>query len=405
MFLDFLRLALKNITHRKRRSWLTIIGILIGIAAVVSLVSLGQGLNRSISEEFESLGADKLFITPGGELVSTGSQFAQSASKLGGDDLDVIKRSRGIEKAAGMFARTSRVEYKGESHFLTVIGIPTGARDELIKNSWSLEVEDGRFLRRTDRSNVLIGSNIASGIFDNDIGVRSKINFEKRGFRVVGTLRSVGDPGIDNSIFLPLEHAEDLFGVEDNYQYITAQVRPGFTPEEARDILERDLRQHRGLDEGEEDFTVSTAQDVLDSFRNILNIVQYFVVGLASISLLVGGVGIMNTMYTSVTERTREIGVMKAVGARDKHILTLFILESGMIGLVGGAIGAGIGGTISYGAAYAIRQYTSIPFSAYVSPMLVAGSLGFAFLVGVLSGVFPARSAAKLDPADALRYE
>ncbi|MDY6773674.1 MAG: ABC transporter permease, partial [Candidatus Nanohaloarchaea archaeon] len=179
----------------------------------------------------------------------------------------------------------------------------------------------------------------------------------------------------------------------------------GFKAEKVKENIERSLRQERGLEKGNEDFTVSTPQDILSSFQSVLGIVQAIVVGIASISLLVGGVGIMNTMYTAVKERTREIGVMKAVGAEDHQILVLFLLESGLIGLVGGLVGVITGLGISKGFVFAARQYSALPLEAAVSWELVAGALLFAFLVGAVSGVMPARNAAKLDPADALRYE
>ncbi len=400
MNLDLVVLAVRNILNRRRRSWLTIIGIFIGIAAVVALVSMGQGLNQAVVGEFERIGADKVFVTPGGDPTTS---FTQSASALGTSDLDAVRRTRGVDDAGGALFRSARVEYRDQSAFTTVIGLPAGS--ELLQESFAFEVEDGRMIRDTDRSGAVIGSRVADGIFDEEVDLRRKVSFAGNEFRVVGILEATGDTQIDAAVIVPYDRAQELFDAGDVYDYVVARQQPGFEPEEVQENIERELRNERGLDEGDEDFTVSTPQDILGSFQSILGIIQAIVVGIASISLLVGGVGIMNTMYTAVTERTREIGVMKAVGAEDRQVLTLFMLESGMIGLLGGVMGVLLGLGISQAFVYAARQFSALPLEASIDPVLIAGSLLFAFLVGTISGTLPARNAAKLDPVDALRYE
>ena len=165
------------------------------------------------------------------------------------------------------------------------------------------------------------------------------------------------------------------------------------------------MRNSRGVEEGEEDFTTNTASDIIDSFQSQLSLIRGFLVGLGAISLLVGGIGIMNTMYTSVTERTQEIGVMKAVGATRRQILTVFLIESGIIGLMGGILGTVLGIGISFAASGIISQQVGIQVTPGTSPGLIIGALTFAFVVGMISGFFPARKAAKKNPVEALRYE
>lgn len=402
MYLDFLKLAFRNILNRRRRSWLTIVGIFIGIAAVVALVSLGQGLDQAITGEFESIGADKIFITPGGDPTSATS-FSQSSTVLGDSDLNAIRRTRGVDEAEGALLRSSRVSYRDDSAFATIVGLPAGS--QLLEESFAFEVEQGRMIRGTDRSGVVVGSRVAENMFDDDLGIRGRTQFEGSEFRVVGILEPTGDPGIDAAVIMPYDRALDLFDIDTSYDYVVARVQDGFEPADVQDNIERELRQERGLDEGEEDFTVSTPADIIGSFRDILSIVQAIVVGIASISLLVGGVGIMNTMYTAVNDRTREIGVMKAIGAQNKHILAIFLFESGIIGLVGGGLGVLVGAGISILASSAAAQYSSIPIQASLSPTLVGGALLFSFVVGTISGSLPARNAAKLNPVDALQYE
>ncbi|MDY6777353.1 MAG: ABC transporter permease [Candidatus Nanohaloarchaea archaeon] len=404
MLLDYLILSIKNILNRKRRSWLTVIGIFIGIAAVISLVSLGQGLEQSIIEEFESIGSDKLFISPGGDPTSS-QNFAGSAATLTEDDIQVVERTRGIQAATGVVMTQTRIEYNDKSRFILVMGFPTGPEASIARNSWAIEIAEGRYIRSTDRSNVLIGSRVAETMFNEQIGVRNRISMFGRDFQVIGVMKPTGDPSVDASVIIPIERARELSGQENTYDWIFAKVQEGFTPEEAKENVVTNLRQHRNLEKGNEDFTVSTPQDLIDSFRSILSIVQAVVLGIASISLLVGGVGIMNTMYTSVTERTREIGVMKAVGAKKRDIMIIFLIESGIIGLIGGIIGVTAGLGLSTLAAQVATDYASINISIFVSPELVGGSLLFAFILGTVSGVLPARNAARLDPAEALRYE
>jgi putative ABC transport system permease protein len=404
MLLDFFILSLKNLIHRKRRSWLTIVGILIGIAAVVALVSIGQGLERSVTEEFESIGSDKIFIQPGGSGAT--QQFTEASGRLDDDDRAVIERARGVDAVAGVVMSSTRIHFQDESRFGTVIGAPTDSRTyEIFRTSFAMELDEGRQIRSTDRSNVVVGSRFTTNFFPDQVGTTSQLRFLGQDFRVVGTLQSTGDPAIDTSVILPIDRARELLDKEEEFDYILARYQDGFEAETVQDNIERDLRQHRDVDEGEEDFTVSTPADLISSFQSILSIVQAVVIGIASISLLVGGVGIMNTMYTSVTERTREIGVMKAVGATKKHIMTIFLLESGIIGLVGGLMGVILGLGLSTAAARLAQQSTTLPLSIYITPELIIGALGFSFVVGTVSGVLPARNAAKLDPADALRYE
>jgi putative ABC transport system permease protein len=184
-----------------------------------------------------------------------------------------------------------------------------------------------------------------------------------------------------------------------------ARVQNGQDPASVADSIEAEMRRDRSIRPGEEDFTVFTMQGVLDSFQSILGVVQGIVLGIASISLLVGGIGIMNTMYTAVVERTKEIGIMKAVGAQDRQVLTIFLFESGMIGLIGGALGVILGASLSVGAVHVARQFTSIPVGTAITPELVIGALLFSAAVGMVSGVLPARKAAKMEPVDALRQE
>ncbi len=390
MSLQLLRLAASNIRNEKRRSWLTVIGIFIGVAAVVGLVSLGQGLEESIIGEFESIGADKIQVV---------------AQDLTDDDIAVVERTSGVDIAGGYLQLSRPIEYRRETAFGLVVGVPTGDGLDLIREVSSVGVVEGRHLRHTDRTNIVITETIAEQTFDRDIGLRDTIAVNDQDFRVVGIVEPSG-PQFENWVFLPRDRMRDLYDRDsDELTRIVVRVQQGFEPEDVADDIEAEMRRDRGLREGDEDFTVFTMQGVLNSFQSILGVVQGIVLGIASISLLVGGIGIMNTMYTAVVERTKEIGIMKAVGAQDRQVLTIFLIESGIIGLIGGVLGVVLGASLSIGAVYVARQFTSIPVGTAITPQLVVGALLFSAVVGMVSGVLPARKAAKMEPVDALRHE
>lgn len=402
MIKDFFALAVRNLLHRKRRSWLTVIGVFIGIAAVVSLVSLGQGLEDSVEKEFESIGSNKLFINPGGDQTQGNTP---SGSTLTDEDLQAIKKVKSVDAAGGALFKTAQINYDGNKEFVVVLGVPMGEAKQIVETSWAMEVGEGRELRSTDTSSIVIGSAI-SDRFNADIGIRSQLEVRNETYRVTGILKPTGDPSIDGAVQLPIENARELLEAEeDTYDWIFARIQSGFEAEEAKEEVEEALRQRRNVEEGNERFTVSTQEDLISSFTSILNVVRGVVIGIASISLLVGAVGIMNTMYTAVTQRTREIGVMKAIGATNGQVMILFVLESGMLGLIGGGVGVLVGASLSSLASWGATQAVNIPINPYLGPELLLGSLAFSFIVGTLSGVFPARRAAKLEPAKALRYE
>ncbi|MFQ3307985.1 MAG: putative ABC transport system permease protein [Candidatus Nanohaloarchaea archaeon] len=398
---DFLRLAARNIQHRKKRSWLTILGTLVGILAIVALLSIGQGLENSVEQEFQQLGGDKVFVFPGGTSIS--SRFTSSTATLDETDLQVIENTRGIDQAAGVIQFNRRVRYGDQSEFVTVIGVPTDEGLSLIEETNNFEPTAGRFLRSADRYNIVVSENLATTTYDRDVVIRSKLKINGTDYRTVGLVEATGNVG--EVILMNIESARAITGREDEYDRIAARIGPGYEPSEVEENIQESLRNHRNVEEGKEDFSTNTASDIIDSFTSQLSLIRGFLAGLAAISLLVGGVGITNTMYTSVTERTQEIGVMKAVGATKWQILRVFIYESGIIGLVGGILGTALGLLISLAASQIISQRVGIQMTPGMSPQLVIGSLTFAFLVGTLSGLLPARKAAKMNPVDALRYD
>jgi len=222
----------------------------------------------------------------------------------------------------------------------------------------------------------------------------------------VGILKSVGNRMDDSSVYAPMEAVRDLFNEPELVSMILVQTSPGAEPADVAKVIEKKMRDRRHEKEGEEDFSVSTSEQLMATFSLVFGAVQAVVIGIAAISLLVGGIGIMNTMYTSVMERTREIGIMKAIGARNNDILQIFLIESGILGLIGGLVGITIGASIAKIAEIvAAEALGSNILKASFTPELIIGALLFSFLIGAASGVMPARQASLMKPVDALRYE
>lgn len=399
MFLDFLKLALRNIRHRKRRSWLTILGTMIGILAIVALVSIGQGLENSVQQEVQDIGGNKVFISPGGGAMQ---RFTGTTSVLTEDDLQAVRNTRGVHQAASVITGNVLADYQGESNYMTIRSGPLEGKEDIIREVDALTVEEGRFMRPADTTNIVLTRSTAEDSFDEELAVGSRIEIMDTKFRIVGIVsRGLSTGG---GVYMNIDRARDILNRSEGYDSMVAEAQSGVEPSEVEERIQRNLRRSRDVEEGEEDFSTRTAEDIIRSFNNQLAIIRGVLLGIGAISLLVGAVGIMNTMYTSVVQRTREIGVMKAVGATKRQITVLFMIESGIIGAIGGIIGALAGIGISKLAAGFISQGLGLEFSAYIGANLLFGSIVFAFLVGMLSGVLPARKAARLEPAEALSY-
>ena len=401
---DYFFLAFNNLKRRKLRSWLTMIGIFIGIAAVVALISLGQGMQNYINEEFEKLGKDKIMIQPK-SFGAPGSATSPSLA-LTEDDLKVVQNVKGVEWAIGMVYKMGQIEFKKESQITYLIGMePEDIK--LMSEIQSFDIKDGRWFKPGDKYKVVVGYNHGyKDLWERQVEVGDTMKIEGQEFKVIGIVDKIGNQYDDAQVYAPKEVISDLLGIGNELGYVMAKTAQGYNPEDVAETIERKLRKFRDEKEDQETFSVQTSEQLLQSFQNIFGVVQAVLVGIAAISLIVGGIGIMNTMYTSVIERTKEIGTMRADGARNSDVLLIFLFESGLLGLVGGAIGIIIGIGLAKGVEYAL---SSSGFSgllqAHISWGLILGALAFSFIIGTLSGVLPAMQASKLKPADALRYE
>ncbi len=403
MNLRLIVLASKNIRNRGIRSWLTMIGIFIGVAAVVALISMGQGLQAAVTGQFAALDPDKLIVTN----VDTGfgPPGSTAVKKLNEHDKELIESVNGVDVVVQRLIRTVSFEYNDKTDFKYVANIPTEKEAiEVIYDALNLELEKGRLLDENDRRKVILGHNYLSDDFGKSIRVGKKVIIQGEEFEVIGFLKKTSTFILNGIIIMPDEDLREILNIGDEFDILVVQVKDRNKLPDIKDILEKKIRKDRDLDEGEDDFSIQTPEQSIQTINTILDTINLVIVGIAAISLLVGGIGITNTMYTSVLERIKEIGIMKSVGAKNSDILTLFLAESALLGLVGGIIGVIIGLALAYAAASGISTaFGGLEFSISLNvPFLIFAAL-FSVFVGTISGVFPALQASKLNPVDALR--
>lgn len=394
MLADYFLMAVNSIRHRKLRSWLTVIGIIIGVAAIISLITVSRSLESTIESQFEQFGANRIIISPKG-FQGPGT----SSEGLTTKDVRTIERIPGFEYVVpGIFVSTE-VRYKKEVGFTLINGIPAENFEEFFLDSNS-QLKEGRFIEEGDRFEVVVGSRVVEDMFDNPLKLGSKIEIEDREFKIVGIFKEIGNSQDDNQISIPLETAREIFDKPDDADAIIVQVRSANDIPLLQERIERELERDRG----DTNFQVVTATQILEQINEVLGVIQFVLVGIAAISLIVGGIGIMNSMYTSVLERTKEIGIMKAIGAKNSDIFQIFLIESGLIGLVGGLFGTILGTGIALMIGQLSKSSGFLLIVKIETLVLIFGLL-FAFVIGIISGVLPAIQASRLKPADALRYE
>jgi len=415
-----LELAWNILAHSKLRSWLTIIGIVIGIAAVVSIISVSQGAQRSLEERFGQLGADIITISPGYSRASgfrgPGRDFGNGGSTADQEDLtdkDVLalKSVPNIKFVMGQVSGRAEIKYLGESGEVSITGVDTDTWKDITTD----ELEAGRYLTKGDIYSTVIGHRRATSFFDNEVQVNRQITIEGRIFKVVGIFKEGEN---DNAFIIPLDPARDLLEDIDQDEFTSITVKADNVDDIVNKTLpaiEKKLMLSRGiLKEEDRDFSVSSMLEMQSTITQTLNTMSIFLGAIAAISLVVGAVGISNTMFTSVLEKTKEIGVMKAIGAKNKDILFIFLFNSGMIGFVGGLGGVIVGSVASGYISLLVSGvsgggpgggFARAFSSTSLSPNLLIFAFLFSIVLGMVAGAIPAWRASRLKPVDALRYE
>lgn len=404
MIKDYFLLASRGIIKRGIRSWLTMLGIFIGIAAIVSLISLGSGMQNAITGQFANLGSDKLTVTAKSSGYNMPGQGV--AIPLTNDDAEAIKNINGVDDVITRILEPSKVEINKIIDYRAVASIPEDDKQfRILIDNMNIKVEKGRLIKSTDTSGVMVTYDYYkdNNVFKKKLIPGDTVLIRDKRFSVVGLVAKTGNPLMDSAIVMMENPLRDLIGEKDRVDIMLVVVSKGLDINDIAVKIEKVLRKRRNVDEGKEDFNVQTPKELFETVGTILNVVNIILIGIAAISLVVGGIGIMNTMYTSVVERTKQIGIMKAIGARNSSILTLYLIESGLLGTVGGIVGVIGGIALSQTVVFFAKNAGITLLEANYSPWLIIGALLFSFLVGVLSGVLPARQASKLNPVDALR--
>jgi len=404
MIQDFSRLVYLSLKNRRIRSWLTMVGIFVGIAAVISLIGLGEGLRQTIAGQFDFLSTDVLTVQASG--LHAGPPGTGVIDPLTKDMAEDIERLTGVDMTIGRLIQSTKITFEGHTDITFAASIPEGKKSKELMRIVQLEIHRGRIITERDVGKVVLGHNFFSGDrFSNPVRLRDRVVIQDKHFEVVGFLKKKGSFIIDNSILLPEKLMGEMYGTNDTYGIILVKIAKGSTLSKVKERIQNYLRKERDVDKGEEDFTVESPEQSLKDLNSTLFAVQLFVYIIAAISVLVGGIGIMNTMYTSVLERTKEIGIMKSIGATNKDIFVLFFLESGFLGIVGGVIGIIFGSALAYGFAFIgqLALQTEI-LTVSIHPFVLVGALCFSFIVGTIAGILPAMQASRLKPVDALQY-
>tara|TARA_B100001971_G_scaffold212436_1_gene242633 strand:+ start:470 stop:1687 length:1218 start_codon:yes stop_codon:yes gene_type:complete len=404
MISDYISLAFGNLKHRGIRSWLTLLGIFIGIMAVVALISLGNGLKEAVNSQFGISSTEIISIQAGG-VNAFGPLGSGDANPLTIEDLEAVEKISSIERVVRRNILPIKLEFNDRAIFGLATNVLEGEDRKFMYDILSLDAYVGRLLKDGDNNKVFLGHNF---YYDKvglgrPLGRGDKILLQNKSFEVIGIAKKKGSFIIDNMIFVNSGPLEDLMNYGNEVDVIGAQVKNSEEIEKVKTEIEKVLRKSRDVKIGEEDFEVSTPQATLETVNKVLGGVQAFIVIIASISILVGALGIVNTMTTSVLERKKEIGIMKSVGATNGQIFLQFFIESGLLGLVGGLVGVVLGSIIGFLGTKGINSFIGTELSPEINILLILSALVGSFIIGAIAGIVPAMGAAKENPVEAIR--
>ena len=403
MYKESFLMAWASLVANKMRSILTMLGIIIGVAAVIALVSIGNGVKQDVQNSISSLGSNLLMVMPGAPRTPGVRQSAGSMKSLKVSDYEAISKLDGVKAASPMTSGSYVVIYQNKNWTTTVSGVNSNYMDV---NNWS--IKSGRFFSDKNVQNrervAIVGQTVVKNLFGDDDPVGAEIRVKNIPFRIIGVLNSKGSGSMgadqDDIVLIPYTTAmERVEGVDYlRMIYVVGEDENGI--DRLQSDIENLLRvRHSIKDSNLDDFNIQNMNSVMETMEETTGTLTLFLGAVAAISLVVGGIGIMNIMLVSVTERTREIGIRKALGATYFVIVTQFLIEAVVISLMGGLIGIalGIGASKLIGVASDMSTVISVP--------TIVLSFAFSMAIGLVFGIYPARKAAKLNPIDALHYE
>ncbi|HJV44465.1 MAG TPA: ABC transporter permease [Bacillota bacterium] len=402
-FLESIRVSLRSIKANKLRSFLTMLGIIIGVSAVIAMVAIGEGASSNVASQINGLGSNLLIVSPGQARQGNVSLGAASLNTLTLTDATAISKKDSIAGVAPYVTKQGQVVWKDQSYTTTVEGSTQDYPQ--VRN---LTVQMGRFFNRFEvqgQANVaVVGPEIVSNLFGsntNPIGQMVQIN--QMPFTIVGVLTSQGSSGMTNNddrVVIPITTAMNRLFNQTKIRTVYVSAKSADLMDQAQFDIEQAIRaEHHLTPKTPDDFQISSQTQILSTAQGVTSVMTNLLSGIAAISLIVGGIGIMNIMLVSVTERTREIGIRKAIGATRGDILRQFLIESVTLSLFGGILGILLG----VGGAELVGKLANMAVSISLKPVLYA--FFSSMLVGVVFGVYPARKAAQLKPIDALRFE
>ena len=385
--------AIEALKANKGRTALTMLGILIGVAAIILLISVGQGIEVQVSDQIKGLGSNMLFVSPGSEESSRSGPPGMTINKLNYNDvLSIQSKNKMGMKAVPMMSTTAIVKY-GNNFRRSVIGGTTQDYAEVL----NYKIKEGKFFTASQVSSgrrvCVIGKTIADDLFRGQDPIGKGLLISGQRFKIIGVFEEKGQTmgqDQDDRAAIPITVAQTLFGKK-SIDMILLQSPSEDKMDESERMATRILSRRLSKN----DFNIASQKDMIDSIKKITGIITAALGGIAGISLVVGGIGIMNIMLVTVTERTREIGIRKAIGARESDILVQFIIESVVLSVLGGIAGIALG----YGGAFFLKKF--LPTS--IAPWSIGLAFGFSVFIGVFFGVYPANKAAKMDPIEALR--